>query len=315
MTNRNKQGFTVVELLVVISIITILLGLLIPAVQRARESSRRIFCQNNLHQLGIAAQSFEAAHRYFPSNGWGYRWIADPTRGFGAPQPGGWVYHLAGFMEVTLPPSDGLDPISQLQLRTDISKTPVAMVRCPSRPGSGVSLASLAASPVNASYQVLVPKSDYAVCEGDYITNTDGGPSSIADAERSNYPWTPTGQATGVSFLRSTVRFSEISDGLSNTYAIGEKNVSTSAYFGASDLGYDQSLFSGVDLDLNRWTLEPPLPDSKASNYRLFGSAHSSGTGMAFCDGSARWLSYGIDAQVHRFQGNRRDGKAITSQD
>lgn len=315
MSSRCRQGITVIELLVVVAIITILLSLLIPAVQQARESARRIACQNNLHQLGIATQSFEAAHRSFPSNGWGYRWIADPTRGFGPNQPGGWVYHLSGFLEVTLPAADGYDPISQLQWRTDISKTPVSIVRCPSRPGAVVSLASLAASPVNASYQVLVPKSDYAICEGDYITNTDGGPPSIVDAQRPNYPWVPTRDATGVSFLRSRVRVSEISDGLSNTYAIGEKHVAKSAYFNATDLGYDQSVFSGVDLDLNRWTIDPPSPDSADSKHRLFGSAHSNGAGMVFCDGSVRWISFAVDPQVHRFQGNRRDGKVISLQE
>ncbi|MCU0721015.1 MAG: DUF1559 domain-containing protein [Pirellula sp.] len=315
MTHHRNRGFTLIELLVVVAVIGVLIGLLLPAVQQARESARRSTCQNNLRQIGIAAHSFEAAHGYFPSNGWGYRWIADPTRGFGPKQPGGWVYHLSSFLEVTLPPGEANDPFDQLQWRTNISITPVSIVRCPSRPGSSLLLASQAATPVNATYQALVPKSDYAICEGDYITNTDGGPSNIIDAERPNYPWTPTKDATGISFLRSSVSTSEIADGLSNTYAIGEKHVSTNAYFDATDLGHDQSVFSGVDLDLNRWTIEPPSRDSKKSQNRLFGAAHSSGMGMVFCDGSVRWLGYSIDTQVHRWQGNRRDGKSISSQE
>ena len=309
MTSTKCNAFTLVELLVVIAIIGLLVGLLIPAVQQARESARRITCQNNLRQLGIAAHSFEAAHGYFPSNGWGYRWVADPARGFGPKQPGGWIYHLSGFIEVTLPNGDANDPFSQLQWRTNVSKTPIAVVRCPSRPGELLSLASTAASPVNATYQVLVPKTDYAICEGDYITHTDGGPASIADAERPNYPWTRTERATGVSFLRSRVRTSDITDGLSNTYLIGEKHVGKNSYFDASDLGHDQSVFSGVDLDLNRWTIDPPARDSDASKNRIFGSAHDSGTGMAYCDGSVHWLDYSIDNNVHRYRGNRRDNR------
>ncbi len=315
MKNKKRRGVTLIELLAVIAIFGVLLGLLIPAIQQAREVARRSTCQNNLIQLGIAAHSFEAAHQYFPSNGWGFRWVADPTRGFGAKQPGGWVYHLSGFMEVTLPQGDVNDPFLQMAWRTNLSRTPVSIVRCPSRPGASLLLASTAASPINATYQVLVPKSDYAICEGDYITNTDGGPLSIADAERPNYPWVPTKDATGVSYLRSRVRTSDISDGLSNNYLIGEKHVGKSAYFDSTDLGHDQSLFSGVDLDLNRWTIDPPSRDSSASKNRLFGSAHYSGTGMAFCDGSVRWLSYSIDPQVHRFQGNRRDGSISFSQE
>jgi len=309
MKTKKCTAFTLIELLVVIAIIGLLLGLLIPAVQRVRETARRNTCQNNLRQFGIAAQSFEAAHGYFPSNGWGYRWITDPTRGFGPKQPGGWFYHLSGFLEVTLPNGDANDPFSQLEWRTNISKTPISVIRCPSRPGALLSLASIAASPVNATYQALVPKTDYAICEGDYITNTDGGPSSVVDAERPNYPWTPTKDATGISFLRSKVRTSDITDGLSNTYAMGEKHVGKNSYFDGTDLGYDQSVFSGVDLDLNRWTIDPPARDSDSSKNRIFGSAHYSGTGMAFCDGSVRWLDFSIDREVHRNRGNRRDGK------
>jgi len=312
---RNRSGVTLLELLVVITIVGVLLGLLAPGVQSAREAARRTQCQNNLRQLGLACHSFEAAHGFFPSNGWGYRWIADPTRGFGPSQPGGWIFHLSGFLELKLPPGDANDPFSQLSWRTEISKTPSGLVRCPSRPGEKISLASRVATPVNATYQVLVPKTDYAICEGDFITDTDGGPVSYVDAERSNYPWKSTTNATGVSFLRSRVRVRDITDGLSNTYAIGEKNVSIEGYYSESDLGYDQSLFSGVDLDLNRWTNYPPAYDGRQPNTRSFGSAHATAFGMSFCDGSVRWIPYSIDGQIHRFNGNRQDGSAASRVD
>ncbi|XZE18029.1 DUF1559 domain-containing protein [Pirellulaceae bacterium SH449] len=310
-----NRGMTLIELLVVISIIGVLVGLLIPAVQSAREAARRTQCQNNLRQLGLASQSFEASHKFFPSNGWGYRWIADPTRGFGPKQPGGWIYHLTGFIEVNLPSGDANDPFGQLDWRTEISRTPLAVVRCPSRPGDLLSLASISAKPVNATYQVFVPKTDYAINEGDYITNTDGGPPSYAEAERRDYPWTPTGPATGISFLRSRVRAGDITDGLSNTYAIGEKYVSTVGYYTDKDLGYDQSIFSGVDLDLNRWTLDAPMRDAREFHVRVFGSAHWVGFGMAYCDGSVRWLPYNLDRDIHRFSGNRHDGQSDSSRE
>lgn len=66
-----RCGFTIVELLVVVSVIGVLVSLLLPAVQSARESARRTQCQSHLKQLGLAALNFESAHRRFPSGGWG----------------------------------------------------------------------------------------------------------------------------------------------------------------------------------------------------------------------------------------------------
>jgi prepilin-type processing-associated H-X9-DG protein len=123
-----------------------------------------------------------------------------------------------------------------------------------------------------------------------------------------NTEWRDTSLATGICFQRSEVRFAEITDGLSNTYLFGEKYVSRDGYDSAEDPGHDQSLYSGVDWDVNRWGLDPPLPDSDFVDPRSFGSAHSGACQMAFCDGSVRSVSYSIDAETHRRLGNRRDG-------
>ncbi len=100
-------------------------------------------------------------------------------------------------------------------------------------------------------------------------------------------------------------------DGLSNTYLVGEKYVNRLAYGTADDPGHNQSLYSGVDLDVNRWTIDPPAADDDGDRFRVFGSAHSAGCQLAFCDGSVRVISYTIDAETHRRLGNRRDGMPV----
>ena len=245
---RQRIAFSLIELLVVLAIVGALLALLLMAVQSARESARLAGCQNNLHQAGIAVLSFESAHKHLPSNGWGYRWIYDFNRGIGPKQPGGWIAQITAFAEFKLPTSNG-GALADFQQRTDLNGTDWAMMRCPSRP-SGLSLSSISAMPVNAAYVALVGKSDYAANEGDVITHTPGGPASLSEGDNPMYAWTATDNATGVIYLRSSLSLSGILDGISQTYLVGEKYVAKAHYQDGLDLGYDQSMFSGVDLDL-----------------------------------------------------------------
>ena len=160
----------------------------------------------------------------------------------------------------------------------------------------------------NADIRPAQSRTDYAINEGDFPTGTDGGPDSLAEGDDPGFAWTNVTGATGVSFLRSTVRMADIADGTSHTYLIGEKHVSSAHYADAADPGYDQSPFTGVDLDLNRWTYFTPIRDDPRIDPRSFGSAHAGGCHMSFCDGSVRVVSYNIDAFIHRQLGNRRDG-------
>ncbi len=106
VSRAKNAAFTLVEMLVVITILGVLMGLILPAVNSVRESMRRTQCKNNLTQLGKGAQQHLAAQQFFPAGGWGYMWVGDPNHGFTARQPGGWIYNILPYV--------GLDMIHEI---------------------------------------------------------------------------------------------------------------------------------------------------------------------------------------------------------
>ena len=307
------SGFTVIELTVCIATASILIALLLPAVQSAREAGRKTQCRNNLRQIGVAMHSFHGTYNQFPGNGWGWAWIAEPSRGAGRSQPGGWIFQLLPQLEqaaIWQTPSSLIDGVQQARMAAMCAQT-IPVFKCPSRPTTQTGLALMTIGYRNMQVVSPVSRTDYAVNEGDQITNTTGGPADLAEGDGDNYRWTDVSMATGVSWLRDAASFADLADGASNTYLAGEKYVSVLGYQQAIDTGYDQSMLVGVDLDISRWTIQSPIRDQELIAVRSFGSAHQQACMMLFCDGAVRAVAYNVSADIHRTLGNRRDGGAV----
>jgi prepilin-type N-terminal cleavage/methylation domain-containing protein len=308
-TNRlRRRGFTIVELLVVIAIVGVLLALILPAVQAARESARRIECANHLKQIGIAFHLHHDIHRHFPSNGWGWEWAGDSRRGFDQMQPGSWCFNVLPFLEQESARDLASAPVSTAQLL----QTPIEVFYCSSRRG----VKNYPVRPTAPLLHNAVPvneaaRPDYAVCAGDSIINTPAGPPSTNPVDLNSYAWPPFRDATGVSYVRTEIGMAAVTDGTSHTAMVGEKYIARPHYASGNSLGDDQSAFVGDDADNRRWADEPPQKDSKPDDIQHFGSAHSGGCYFVLADGSTRLISYTIDATVFKNFGNRHDGNPI----
>jgi len=338
--SSRRHGFTLVELLVVIAIIGILVSLLLPAVQSAREAARRSQCINQIKQLALATHNHIDTHKFFPSGGWGWNWVGDPDRGFGKSQPGPWTYSVLPYMEEGALWSMGqgvTNLVTKKQLLSDMNARQPAGFICPSRRptiptriknnnGVGTYWA-----PVNCNPIEIAGKSDYAINVGGDALGADylgfGGPANVLQAENPAFPWPkpepvlPSGLPdlsntyNGVCHLRSELRLAQIIDGTSQTYLIGEKYLNPLAYDGVGprdsatdDKGDNETIFSGFNRDFQRSTLLPPLQDRLGVKFEsAFGSAHPGALNMSMCDGSVQTISYDIDEDTFRRQGIRND--------
>jgi prepilin-type N-terminal cleavage/methylation domain-containing protein len=320
-----RRGFTLVELLVVITIIGILISLLLPAVQAVREAARRLACKNNLYQLGLGAQQHVERQGYFPSSGWGYMWTGDPDMGFGAKQPGGWTYNILPFIDMgeihdigVGKPYDQKYNVLALQM-----SAVVPLFHCPSRRQA---VGYPAVWPCwNAGQPATLAKTDYAANGG---TNPvlGSGPSDMSCLN--TYPncnWysghdlvSINEVQNGVSGERTEVQIPHITDGLDYTLFAGEKYMNPNYYFTGNCCADNSTVYQGNDWDTNRWSGAGaeyrPMQDTigfEDCTYR-FGSAHAMGFHVVFCDGSVKMLRYGIDSTVWYRMGNRKDGQPIS---
>ncbi len=335
-----RSGFTLVEMLVVITIIGILIGLLLPAVNAARESARNADCKNKLSNLGKACMAHEQAQEIFPTGGWGALWVGDPDRGYGTQQPGGWLYNILPHTDLIALHDLGRFGSSNAGTVQQLVSNPWPLVSCPTR--HRPALANFAGTIANncggvavsasANPAFQVARTDYAANCGDAALNQYGpGPTDESAAAQNTYfgaRITPgLGAFTtcrGICFELSTMRKDDVKDGCSQTILAGEKYLAPNCYgMGAAGSGCDTgNLYEGMSSDVLRTTFQAPMQDRLGvtnivtdtlgkPNVVAFGSSHPNAANFVFCDGSTLSINYLVNPETFRRLGTRAEGMPV----
>lgn len=259
---KRFKGFTLVELLVVIAIIGMLVALLLPAVQAAREAARRSQCSNNVRQLALACMTVESNTHALPSGGWGYSWIGDPEGGMTNRQPGSWCFAILPALEQEAlfriaannrDPENGQDA----EKVKGLEQTAVPTFYCPTRREAKLHPCKIR-DLKNGPLVSPCAKTDYAGCIGTYSDFNDnlmktgvvydcgGGvsPDEIRNYRRNNNWPKYNAQHTGVIFPYSKTTLGMIHDGASNTFLMGEKFLEPQIH---DKLTYDDGVENGCD--------------------------------------------------------------------
>jgi len=309
---RRRSGFTLIELLVVIAIIAILIGLLVPAVQKVREAAARSQCQNNLKQIGLALHNYHGVFKKFPPG-----WVgtgAAPNLSYGWP-----TFTLPYLEQNNLYKSIGPDttPLGTV-FKTNLAslQLPVSTFICPSD-SSGTQGDLNDNRPFTKAVPgqtVYIAKSNYPGNAGDYTGNLGCG--------------------TGIFYQDSKTRITDITDGTSNTLLVGERdsgdilNGTVRGRYSALIAGMSTAAGENGNAGTNAlvgWTYFQPMTGVNGTlktPASCFGSTHTGGMNMLLCDGSVRFISLDVPwgdvstantaPQLFNILGGARDGRVLS---
>jgi len=292
---------TLVELLVVMAIIGVLVGLLLPAVQSVRESSRRTACQNHLRQMGLAFQSHHDALKIYPTGGneyWTPPNFISGSPATGRQQDASWAYQILPYGEATAtwnPP--GID-VSARQIAA-IAAMPEWNF-CPSRRGPQSLKYGTNSYPGDLAGRELVHGLiDYAGSNMSIVGGTKQGTGVLVQA--------------GSDRQAQARRAADITDGLSKTFVVSEKRLNLRE-LGQWQQDDNEGYTAGWDEDTVRRTDLQPEKDSigDGDGGERFGSSHPGAFNAVFVDGAVRSLPYDIDATIFRRLGEINDGQDVS---
>jgi len=284
-----RRGFTLIELLVVIAIIAILIGLLVPAVQKVREAAANAQCQNNLRQIGVALHNYHGTNKVFPP-----AWLT-----VGKPNAGSqWQY--VSWMAYILPDVEQANLYAQIDAKEKTGVTypwdnvnypalgtPMAIYNCP--------------SDVRGPQATVPPAETLTIAYTGYLGN-----SGV------NYK-----TRDGIFYTNSRVRMTDITDGTSNTFLVGERPPSADLEFGWWFAGWGQAGDGSCDVvlgssELTNFTYYTNAPtcqngvsypygpgslSNKCDQYH-FWSFHSGGCNFLLADGSVHFVRYGVPQTI-----------------
>lgn len=334
-----SRGFTLVELLVVIAIIGVLIALLLPAIQAAREAARRMQCANHMRQLGLAVHNHHDALRYFPTGGRDWEYYPTFTVGFtetgGRPEQGikqeaGWLYQITPYIErQAVWEGDGQGTAEDRIHR--LTEAVIETYYCPSR-RAPIAVSNAYRQHYYKSAEVGAPSGNHLTGRSDYTSCCeDSRPSNLKTLFPTRYPDDAALNADGfvnvpygygfmkqVDYWKSSgpgnlapLTFGTLPDGASTTLVAGEKRLPSTGVGVSNFTNEDNSWICGWDNDTVSRADRPIGPDTPTiPDYWAFGSAHSVGFNALFGDGSVTMIKYDIDMVTLVRMAHTADGRA-----